>query len=100
MLPTGATTRIGTSLTSAGLLLGGTAVVAETGSNEDMNIWRISGTHIVRKKNNFSPFRQRTCRNIFDGKHFTLTNTHSDVTVTGKGKPDRETLEKKSMKKL
>ena len=46
MLPTGATTRIGTSLTSAGLLLGGTAVVVETGSNEDMNIWRISGTHI------------------------------------------------------
>ena len=51
MLPSGATTRIGTSLTSAGLLLGGTAVVAETGSNEDMNIWRISGTYIRRKMN-------------------------------------------------
>ena len=50
---------------------------------------------------NFSPFSRRTCRNIFDGKRCTLTNTHSDVTVTEKEKPDRETLEeKKSMKKL
>ena len=95
MLPTGATTRIGTSLTSAGLLLGGTAVVAETGSNEDMNIWRISGTYEKRKMY-FSLFSRRTCRNIFDGKRCTLTNTHSDVTVTGKEKPDRETLEKKN----
>ena len=46
---------------------------------------------------NFSPFLQRTCRNIFDGKRFTLTNTYSDVTVTGKEKPDRETLEKKKI---
>ena len=56
----------------------------------------IGYAHNTKKKiNNFPPFRRRTCRNIFDGKRGTLTNTHSDVTVTGKEKPDRETLEKK-----